>query len=307
MSKIGKSFLNQELSIRTESSSPSVLTNSISPSDFESDSPISEIKESLMSGLLVNRKNTLNKIFEHLLNNSISINITHNDDKLLISAFDINDVVVNKIEIDLKGVLKYYTSPQDLSYTINSEELSNLRVITDNNIGFNITQNEIEIYFVNKNVKFDSYDDWYNKHYKCLNMFTQKILINLSYTQYNEMIKHKLNNFKIDDRCVVFKISNQHINQLYHFTTTELNEFIEFKYTRSKLYYKDYNFKNLNSTMLDMFSQKKEMEISTHLFRDLINIINNENNSETLIMISDSYLCVTLLDKVIDFKCIVYL
>lgn len=307
MSKIGKSFLNQELSIRTESSSPSVLTNSISPSDFESDSPISETKESLMAGLLVNRKNTLNKIFEHLLDNSISINITHNDDKLLISAFDINDVVVNKIEIDLKGVLKYYTSPQDLSYTINSEELSNLRVITDNNIGFNITQNEIEIYFVNKNVKFDSYDDWYNKHYKCLNMFTQKILINLSYTQYNEMIKHKLNNFKIDDRCVVFKISNQHINQLYHFITTELNEFIEFKYTRSKLYYKDYNFKNLNSTMLDMFSQKKEMEISTHLFKDLINIINNENNSETLILFSDSYLCVTLLDKVIDFKCIVYL
>lgn len=307
MSKIGKSFLNQELSIRTESSSPSVLTYSISPFDFESDSPISETKESLMAGLLVNRKNTLNKIFEHLLNNSVSINITHNADKLLISAFDINDVVVNKIEIDLKWVLKYYTSTQDLSYTINSEELSDLRVITDSNIGFNITQNEIEIYFVNKNVKFDSYDDWYNKHYKCLNGFTQKIPINLSYTQYNEMIKHKLNNFKIDDKCVVFKFSNQHINQLYHFAVTELSEFIEFKYTKTKLYYKDYNFKNLNSTMLDVFSQKKEIEISTHLFRDLINIINNENNSETLILFSESYLCITLLDQVIDFKCIVYL
>lgn len=307
MSKIGKSFLKQELSIRTESSSPSVLTYSISPFDFESDSPISETKESLMAGLLVNRKNTLNKIFEHLLNNSVSINITHNADKLLISAFDINDVVVNKIEIDLKWVLKYYTSTQDLSYTINSEELSDLRVITDSNIGFNITQNEIEIYFVNKTVKFDSYDDWYNKHYKCLNGFTQKIPINLSYTQYNEMIKHKLNNFKIDDKCVVFKFSNQHINQLHHFAATELNEFIEFKYTKSKLYYRDYNFKNLNSTMLDVFSQKKEIEISTHLFRDLINIINNENNSETLILFSESYLCITLLDQVIDFKCIVYL
>lgn len=307
MSKIGKSFLNQELSIRTESSSPSVLTSSISPFDFDSESPTTETKESLMAGLLVNRKNTLNKIFEHLLNNSISINITHNADKLLISGFDINDVVVNKIEIDLKHILKYYTSTQDLSYTISSEEFCDLCVITDSNIGFNITQNEIEIYFVNKDVKFDSYDDWYDKHYKCLNGFTQKIPINLSYTQYNEMIKHKLNNFKIDDKCVVFKISNQHINQLYHFTTTELNEFIEFKYTKSKLYYKDYNFKNLNSTLLDVFSPKKEIEINTLLFRDLINIINNENNSETLIVFSESYLCVTLLDQAIDFKCIVYL
>lgn len=307
MSKIGKSFLNQELSIRTESSSPSVLTNSISPSDFESDSPISETKESLMAGLLVNRKNTLNKIFEHLLNNSISINITHNDDKLLISAFDINDVVVNKIEIDLKCVLKYYTSPQDLSYTINSEELSNLRVITDSNIGFNITQNEIDIYFVNKNVKFDSYDEWYNKHYKCLNMFTQKIPINITYNQYNEMIKHKLNNYKIDDKCLIFKFSRQHINQLYHFASIEIDDFFKFKYTKTKLYYKDYSFKNLNSTLLDIFSPKKEIEINTTLFKNLLNIINNENCSEINLLLFDDYLCVTLLDQVIDFKCIVYL
>ena len=152
MSKIGKSFLNQELSIRTESSSPSVLTYSISPFDVESDSPISETKESLMAGFLIERMNTLIKIFKHLSAISTTINIVHDGDKLLISAFDINDVVVNKIEIDLKYTLKYYTSTQDVSYTINTEELSNLCIDSESNIGFNITQNEIEIYLVNKKI-----------------------------------------------------------------------------------------------------------------------------------------------------------
>lgn len=307
MSKIGKSFLNQELSIRTESSSPSVLTYSISPFDVESDSPISETKESLMAGFLIERMNTLNKIFKHLSAISTTINIVHDGDKLLISAFDINDVVVNKIEIDLKYTLKYYTSTQDVSYTINTEELSSLYIDPESNIGFNITQNEIEIYLVNKNVRFNSYDDWYDKHYKCLNGFTQKIPINISYSQYNEMIKHKLNNFKIDDKCVIFKFSRQHINQLYHFAVTESNEFFEFKYTKTKLYYKDYSFKNSNSTLMDVFSPKKEIEINTSLFKNLMNIINNEYYSEISLLLSDEYLCVTLLDQMINFKCIVYL
>lgn len=307
MSKIGKSFLNQELSIRTESSSPSVLTNSTSPFDILSDSPISETKESLMAGFLIERMDTLNKIFKHLLTISTALNITHDVDKLLISAFDFDDVVVNKIKIDLKGILKYYTSTRYMSYTINTEELSNLCIDSENNIGFNISQNEIEIYLVNKKVRFDSYDDWYDKHCKCLNKFTKKIPINISYSQYNEMIKHKLNNFKIDDKCVIFKFSNQHINQLYHFAVTESNEFFEFKYTKTKLYYKDYGFKNLNSTLLDIFSPKKEIEINTTLFKNLMNIINNEHHSEIILLLSDDYLCVTLFDQTINFECIVYL
>ena len=85
MSKIGKSKLNIELPIKVESSSSSKSYLTLS-----SDSSESKYTGTLMYGLLTTRKETIDKIFKHLVRNSIMINFKHYNDRLFITSFDVS-------------------------------------------------------------------------------------------------------------------------------------------------------------------------------------------------------------------------
>ena len=304
MSKIGKSKLNIELPIKVESnsSSKSYLT-------LSSDSSESEYTGTLMYGLLTTRKETIDKIFRHLSHNSIMINFKHYNDKLFITSFDKNETILSSVEINLKYILKYYIPTFDFSYNISTNLLQEYSCnFFKNHIGFSITNSDILFYPIDTNMYFENVDKWLEFHDKNIKEFHFKIPISLSSDYGNELYRNKL--IEISNRNntpIVFQLSNQNINQLYHFITSDKNEFIELKYTKQKLYYKEYAFKNENNNKFELFPNKHGIDINKLVLMDVINIINNEDNSEKILLFYENSLGIWLIDEIFRFKCTIEL
>ena len=79
------------------------------------------------------------------------------------------------------------------------------------------------------------------------------------------------------------------------------------KYTKQKLYYKEYTFKNENNNKFELFSNKHEIDINKLVLIDVINIINNEDNSEKIILFYENSLGIWLIDEIFRFKCTIEL
>lgn len=321
--KIGKSKLNIELPIHYEqryslnisNSSDSVLSDGSSERNSEGNSDVSSECSLnlydypiLMNGLLTNRKETINKIFKFLNNNISLINFRHVNDVLYITGFNHDESIVTKIEIDLKTVLKYYHLTENLNYTIyNIDSFNGYNCdLMNNNIGFEIIDNEIMLYSLNNITYFANKKEWLNKRFTYADFFQGVIPIQKNDPD-NDIISSKLKHYPHTKITTLFKLSNQHINQLCHLISINDDVFTTLKYNKSKLYFNDYYFKNLISKPIDVFTQKSEIEIETNLLKNLIEIINNEKNSETYIEFSNKFLSVTLEDVMIKFKTEIYL
>lgn len=297
---IGRSKLNMELSIKNESSSSSIINLTV-----DSDSSETKYTGTLMCGLLTNRKETINKIFNHLIHNSSTINVKHHNNKLIITSFNINDTITNNIEIELQSILKYYIPTHDFSYNISTNLLTNYEYnINENNIGFNITENNISIYQLNNNEYFENIDSWLEKHNKKIKNPNYKIQITLSSNYGNELYKNRFNEYiNKNNNPILFQLSNQSLNQLYHFIALDKNELINLKYSKQKLYYNSYSFKNENKSKFEFFPNKYEIKINNSILKNIITIINNEDNSKKIILFYENSIGFWLLDNDIIFKC----
>lgn len=318
--KIGKSKLNIELPIHYEQRYSLNISNSsdseLSDRNSKRNSDGSSVYSSnlydypiLMSGLLVNRKETISKIFKFLNNNISLINFRHINNILYITGFNRDESVVTKIEIDLKTVLKYYNLTENLNYTIYNSNSFNVCDcdLTNNNIGFEIIEDEILLYSLNSIVYFANKKEWLNKRFTYAEFFQDVIPIQKNNPDNNDIIFSKLKHYPHTKITTLFKLSNQHINQLCHLISINDDVFTTLKYNKSRLYFNDYYFKNLISKPIDVFTQKSEIEIETNLLKNLFEIINNEKNSETYIEFSNNFLSITLDDVMIKFKTEIYL
>lgn len=321
--KIGKSKLGIELPIRyvqpysLNISNSSESSNSVlSDGSSERNSDGSSVYNSnlydypvLMSGLLANRKETISKIFNFLNHNISLINFRHSNNILYITGFNHDESVVSKIEIDLKTVLKYYNLTEDLNYTIyNLDTFSGYNLdLVNNNVGFEIIDCEILLYTLNSITYFANKKEWLKKRFTYADFLPDVIPIQKNYPDNNDVVFSKLKHYPRNKITTLFKLSNQHINQLCHLVSTNNDVFTTLKYNKFKLYFNDYYFKNLISKPIELFTQKNEIEVETNLLKNLLEVINNESNSETYIEFSNNYLSVTLDDVMIKFKTEIYL
>ena len=318
--KGNRSKLNIELPIHYEeqcgfdisNSEDFILTDDSSHSNsekFSKNNSYSNESAFLMSGLLVNRKETINKIFKFLSSNISLINFNHINNVLHITGFNHDESIVVKIEINLKTVLRYYNLTENLNYTIyNHIPLCDYKCdLLNNNIGFDLTDSEIFLYLFNSSMYFADKNDWLNRRFTCADFFEDTIQIQKHNPKHIDIIYSKLKHYPTNKITTLFKLTNQHINQLYHLISINNDMFTTLKYNKSKLYFNEYSFKNQVSKPIDAFTQKNEIEIETNLLKNLIEIINNEKNSETYIEFSNKFLSVTLEDVMIKFKTEIYL
>lgn len=325
---MSKSKLNIELPIRyvqqyslniSDSSNPELSEGNSedkSKGNSEGSSDESSIYNSticdypvLMSGLLSNRKETISKIFKFLNNNLSLINFRHTNNILYITGFNHDESIVTKIEINLKTVLKYYNLIENLNYTIYNFNSFNCYDcdLTNNNIGFEIIDNEIILYTLNNITYFANKKEWLNKRFTYADFLPTVIPIQKNNPDNNDIIFSKLKHYPHNKITTLFKLSNQHINQLCHLVSTNIDVFTTLKYNKSRLYFNDYYFKNLISKPIEVFTQKSKIDVETNLLKNLLEVINNEKNSETYIEFSNNYLSVTLDDVMIKFKTEIYL